>query len=515
MTGRARPARRLRPGAVTVACLTLGAVAAVASRATRRAARPGHAAFEPCVVWAVREVGRCGTVVVPEDRDRAARDARDGQAYSGRTIRLRVVVLRARGRAPFGEPVVLLAGGPGQGAATGAVAYANEILGDLRARHDVVLADQRGTGRSNPLACDLAGNALQAHVSPSFPLDAVRRCRLALGRLADLTQYTTARSADDLADVLDALGVRRAHVFGVSYGGRLALALLRRHPERVRTTVVQSAPPPERVIPLAAAAAGARAFAARAAECRADAACAVAAPDPDGDLRRVLDHLAAHPVRVSRWNWRRLRREAVVVTRRAFAEFSWSRLYGAGDARGMLALTHRAALGHWDEWVDAAAQHGRWREYARSRGLTLSVLCTEDAPRIARADTARLAAASPLGLPIAAELVAACAEWPRGPLAPSDTLPVRADAPVLFLSGALDPVVPPEWADSAAAFLPAAWRLVAPGQGHATADGCVREAIGAFVERGGAAAAAAPCVRRWTVEPPGAGGLLADGHARR
>ncbi len=506
---RARIRGRIRPGVVPAACLAVGVVAAAASWgvswATRAGARPGRAVFAPCVVWAVREVGRCGTVPVLEDRDGGNRDRRPG-----RPIPLRVVVLRARGPGPTGEPVVLLAGGPGMGAASDGVAYAADVLAGLRARHDIILADQRGTGRSNALTCDLTGNALQPHVAPSFPVEGVRRCREVVARHADLTQYTTARSADDLADVLDALGVRRASVFGISYGGRLALAFLRRHGERVRTAVVQGAPPPERVVPLAAAAAGARALAARAGECLADSACTAEAPDPAGDVRAVLDRLAARPVRVTRWNWRRLRREEVVVTRRAFAEDSWAMLYDAGKARALFGPVHRAVLGDWTPWLDAAVSRGRWREYRRSRGLTLSVLCTEDAPRIARADTARLAAASPLGLPIAAELVAACAEWPKGRLAPEDTLPVRSDVPVLFLSGALDPVAPPEWADSARAFLPASWHLVAPGAGHGAMNDCTRTVIARFVEQGGAVTLRTPCVASWST-----GALLANPDARR
>ena len=485
----------------------MGAVAAVGAWVTRPSVRAGRTTLTPCVVWALREIGRCGTVTVYEDRDRR----------SGRTIPIHVVVLRARGGAPLGDtplgdPVVLLAGGPGQGAATSGISYANEALGDLRARHDLILADQRGTGHSGALDCDLAGSGLQAHVAPSFPIDAARRCRDALAGRADVTQYTTARAADDLTQVLDALGVRRVHVFGVSYGGRLALTFLRRHPERVQTVISQSGAPPEQVIPLAAASAGARALAARVAECRAEAACAATiGPDPVGELRLVLDRLRARPVHVSRWNWRRLRREEVVVTPRAFAEYSWSRLYGTGDAHGMLGLTHRAARGDWNAWVDAAAARGRWREYGRSRGLTLAVLCTEDAPRIARADTARLAAASPLGLPLAPELVAACAEWPHGAMA--DTLPIHSTTPVLLLSGALDPIVPVTWADSAARFLPGSWHLIAPGAGHAAMDACTRTVIGRFVEAGGASAAGAPCAAAWTVRRSPA--LLANRDTRR
>lgn len=493
-----------RVALVPTACALAGAAAALGAWSTR----PAKDGFAPCLVWAVREVGRCGTVRVFEDRD----------ARRGRTIPLRVVVLPSRGPGPSGEPVVFLNGGPGLGAVAGA-AYAAEALGGLRPRHALVLADQRGTGRSAPLGCALAGEglaglALQPYAGPVFPAAAARRCRARLAGRADLSQYTTARAADDLADVLDALGVRRASLFGASYGGRLALAFLRRHPGRVRAAVALSAPPPERVVPLAAGWAGARALAARAAECRADAACGALAPDPEGDVRRVVAALAARPARVTRWNWRRLRREAVVVTPRGFAEYAWSRLYDGGRARELFAVAHRAAAGDWAPLADAAVRRGRWREHGSSRGLTLSVLCAEDAPRIPGALAGAERAAGALGVPVAAELVTACAEWPRGALAPADTLPVRSAAPVLFLSGALDPAVPPEWTDSARRFLPNSWHWVRPGAGHAEFDGCARAALTAFVEAAGASAGAVTpgtrCPGSWAPGP-----LLANPAPRR
>jgi pimeloyl-ACP methyl ester carboxylesterase len=128
------------------------------------------------------------------------------------------------------------------------------------------------------------------------------------------------------------------------------------------------------------------------------------------------------------------------------------------------------------------------------------VLCTEDAPRIARALAAprpgdRPPAPPPLGLPIAAELAAACAGWPVAPLAPGDTLPVHSGTPVLFLSGALDPVAPPEWADAAAEYLPNAVHLVDPGGGHAPGDDCARQAVARFVDGGPDAVRQLACAR--------------------
>ena len=144
-----------------------------------------------CVTWSIREINACGTFTVPEDRR---------VVPLRRQIALRIVVLRARGRPTATDPVVFLTGGPGFGAAD-EVSLAARALVDVRATRDVVLIDQRGTGQSSPLNCNLYndGNRLQPYVGTSYPTKQLRACRALLEKHADLTRYTTAIAADDLA----------------------------------------------------------------------------------------------------------------------------------------------------------------------------------------------------------------------------------------------------------------------------------------------------------------------------
>jgi 3-oxoadipate enol-lactonase len=50
--------------------------------------------------------------------------------------------------------------------------------------------------------------------------------------------YSMDQHADDLAALLDALGVRQAHVLGISYGGEVSQAFALRHRERVLSLVL-------------------------------------------------------------------------------------------------------------------------------------------------------------------------------------------------------------------------------------------------------------------------------------
>jgi pimeloyl-ACP methyl ester carboxylesterase len=385
-------------------------------------------------------------------------------------------VLPAR-RAPVApDPVVFLSGGPGLGAAEEAD-FASWALDSARVHRDVVLIDQRGTGESNPLDCHLYDDgSLQAYVTPIFPLPAVRACQASLSRHTDLTRYTTADASDDLAEVLTALGYSSANLLGGSYGTKAALVFARRHPDRVRRLVLFGVYPPDKVAALAGARAGAEPLSAAIAAHSADGT------DPRADLDSVMARLRRQPVTVRLWNWRRIRHENVVLTARGFAERAFSMFYVPSRGRRLFPLLHVATMGDWVPLTKMLIWQGRMQRAGRSTGMMLTILCTEDASRAAAADTARLAAASPLGLPVVAELVAACAEWPHRPVEPADTLPVDSPAPTLLISGALDPITPPDWADSAASHLPHSVRLVGPTSGHAMLNDNERAAIGAFLD---------------------------------
>jgi len=218
--------------ALLASLLPLGALAAVPS-----SVGAGSLELGTCAETSGGERLRCGALEVPEDWDRS----------DGRKLRLHVVVVPALEAKPGTPPFVWLAGGPGIAASDGASGYLEE-LSLFREQRDVVLVDQRGPGRSNPLRCpELEG---LGPLDRMYPLEAVRSCRDRLQRRADLRQYTTANSVRDLEAVRQALGYASVNLVGLSYGSLLALRYLRLHPESVRAAVLLGAAPPGKKYPL-------------------------------------------------------------------------------------------------------------------------------------------------------------------------------------------------------------------------------------------------------------------------
>lgn len=53
--------------------------------------------------------------------------------------------------------------------------------------------------------------------------------------------YSMQQHADDLAALLEVLGIQKAHIGGISYGGEVSMVFACRYPEKVRSLIVSSA----------------------------------------------------------------------------------------------------------------------------------------------------------------------------------------------------------------------------------------------------------------------------------
>ncbi|MBV9772766.1 MAG: alpha/beta fold hydrolase [Gemmatimonadetes bacterium] len=426
------------------------------------AQEPRRLVLHPCTLPGFEEPLRCGTYTVFEDRE----------ARSGRTLDLHVVVAPARSATPAPDAVWVLGGGPGQGAASLAAPLLSSLEG-LRAHRDVVLMDQRGTGKSNPLTCPGGFGLLE----PGHTAE-LRACREELERRADLRLYTTPLAVDDMDEVRAALGYRQVDLVGASYGTRAVQVYLKRHPAAVRSVVLRAVLPMGGNILVDGTRSADRELERVLADCAAEAGCAAAFPRLQAELDSLGRGLAAAPARVrvpSAGGATELE-----VTRGLFYQTLYALLLSTQTRRQLPLLVHRAATAGVQAVAPLIGQVRAATYGTVPVGMYLSVVCSEDAPRITPGQARELRTGFG-GFTAGIEEV--CAGWPRGRLPAGYHDPVRTDLPVLLLSGAADPGTAAGPADAWARTLPNALHVVFSATAHTPLfPGCGEELVVRFVE---------------------------------
>lgn len=398
----------------------------------------------------------------------------------GQQIKIRVAVVPALARNKLPDPVVFLAGGPGQSAIELLPMMAPR-LSRLQQRRDLVFVDQRGTGKSAPLACPDEQNL---PVAEALDLDASMRrldaCRAELMKLphGDLRQYTTVIAMQDLDAVRQALGVQQWNLIGGSYGTRAGLEFLRAFPGSVRRAVLDGLAPPDMALPLSFSPDNQAALDAVLAACAAQPGCQAAYPDLAGQWRRLIDSLPqtvtlTHPL-TGRQDQAVLRREHVVRAVRA-------PLYVPALASALPAAIAQAADGNFNALSGLMSGMGGGRRGQPVAGMHFSVICAEDLPRMAGS---REGQGKDYGRVDAQLYERVCQDWPRGQV-PAEfyTMPA-APSPVLLLSGGADPVTPPRHGERVAKALGAkAIHQVVPAAGHGVMGlPCMREVVARFID---------------------------------
>jgi pimeloyl-ACP methyl ester carboxylesterase len=474
------PPRSLSRAAALAATLTLAAPAAAQAPAfVEQPCRGGNAG------------ARCGTVQVPENREQAG----------GRTIALNVVVIPASTPGPVRAAVTFFAGGPGQ-PATPMAEGAAEYYEGLREGRDMLFIDQRGTGRSAPLQCRLRDPANpQSYLGDFFPPDAVARCLDELRQRADLTRYGYPEHAHDVDAVRAALGYERLDLWGGSYGTRAAQVYMRMYPHRVRSAVLEGVVPPGYRQPEGYAQYVEAALAGLFAECRADAACHEAFPDPARELRQVARRLESRPATAEIVDPQSGARLRLTLTRDAFADMIRKLLYDPGLASMVPFVVHRAWEGDFRPAARLALADRRNAAEGIFWGLSLAITCSEDVPFIDSATAAHDNGRTFLGDFRVRQQTAACRGWPRyTPPADYHEL-VRLEIPTLLVSGELDSVTPPRGAERALRALPNGLHVVVPHAGHSYngmpgAEECIEAIVLRFYQQASVRGLDTSCVQR-------------------
>jgi len=423
----------------------------------------------PCRVAGIRNEVQCGAVTRPLDpaRPQAAR------------IEVHYVVVPAMARRKLPDPVFLLAGGPGQ-SAIGVAPTVLPLLTRLNNRRDIVLVDQRGTGRSAPLECeDMSRRPLAEQADPERKFVELNRCRDQLKQLphGDLRMFTTPIAMQDLDAVRQQLGAERINLVGASYGTRAALDYLRQFPARVRRSVIDGVAPPDMVLPLSFSTDGQAAFDTMLAACESEAACARAHPTLRADWAALLAGLPrqvtlAHPLTGQL--------ESFTLSREMVHGAVRGPLYSPPLAAALPQAIDEAARGRFEALVGLNSLLVSRKDTRLAMGMHFSVVCAEDFPRMGPLPDR----AEDVGADFARLYQRACSQWPRGEVpAAFYTLPAGR-SPTLVTSGGLDPVTPRRHGERVAKALgPSAVHVVVPNAGHGVLSvGCMRDVLFRFVD---------------------------------
>jgi pimeloyl-ACP methyl ester carboxylesterase len=441
----------------------------------------------------------CATIAVPLDRS--------GQVPG--TISLSVE-RKTAGATTSESAVLALAGGPGQAALPLGGQFDKAIAPALASR-DLIVFDQRGTGRSGPLNCPIFNNfpALEGATVSTFGA-LIELCALQLGPAR--RGYTTQESVEDIESIRHNAGYKKLVLYGTSYGTKVALEYAERYPQHVEALVLDSVVPSSGPEPF-----GIFRFQAMASvlgELCSNQACAGVTSNPLGDLARLVARLRKHALSGSAYDGGGHRHSA------SLGELNLLGIVEAGDLnpalRALLPAAARSALDHDPDPLlrldllaeglipnvptrPRNAEVERIEREEEDNALFITTSCEETPFPWQRTATPTTRHDEALGalraLPAAdfypfdastaleSSLVPGCVSWPDASPAPPSAgqLP---NVPTLILSGTQDLRTPTSGARSVAAEIPDAQLLLVPYTGHsvlgADFSGCAEAAVGAF-----------------------------------
>lgn len=390
---------------------------------------------------------------------------------TGRKIPLFVVVAPAKNPEGASQaPLFFLNGGPGE-ANSPMAPFIASMLGSINQTRDLIFADLRGTGKSNPLKCERIGakKSLQRHMSYLLRVDVdVEPCIRKLKKVADLTQYNTTYAAADYNDIRAALGYDKMALFGGSYGTRLALDIVRRYPQHVEGAIIFGVAAPSMHIPSGFARSFQNVLDEMFERCEKTSSCKQKYPKLHSDFEKVLsvarkDGISA---RVAHPEYGDTRNVSL-----SYGEFAMGLRFMAYDAAGIAelpGLITAAAEGNYNPIVQLIARIYYGVHQRFFSGLNYSFVCTEDLPFVDLEAEKESAAGTVLGMYRMQQQLDTCAKWPSDKtILPADFhTPVVSEVPVLLMTGANDPVTPPSNADEVSRTLSNSLHAVFAYRGH-------------------------------------------------
>ena len=409
----------------------------------------------------------CGTLSVAENRENPSR-----------MIHLNIAVIRSKSVKKKTDAVIMLAGGPGQSAVESYPGVSPAFHGILKDR-DVILVDQRGTGQSNPLKCDF-DESLQEKLleDESLYVPALMECVDKLD--ADTRFYTTTESIKDLEEVRKALSIDKWNLLGISYGTRKALTYVKMFPEAIRSVILDGVVPQQEALAQSHEKNLINALRKQFEQCEKQEACHETFGDVEEQMWQLFEKVETQKPVIKLQNYVTGDYEDVTLTKEALAIAIRMFSYSAKTMALLPLMISKANHGHYETLAAQANTIAKLLQEGMSN-VELSIVCGEDVPfyTIKSASNNNI-----FGKDFLAKTQKSCDVWPHINADASFKDPVVSDLPVLLLSGELDPVTPPEFAELTMKTLSHSQHLIAKGQGHNVfPQGCMPKIITQFIDK--------------------------------
>jgi len=399
---------------------------------------------------------RCGSITLPQNRA----DARAKLA----PVVLPVFVVEspsARSR----SPVLFLAGGPGEPAIdVAAEIFLNSPVGRLIILERPIIAfNQRGiasimSGGSPDLGALRYRWRATRDASVETLVDSARLVAARLNnRGIQLANFRTLETVDDVRDVLGALGYDRATLFATSYGTRVALEVMRVHPEIVEAAILDGVAPPQSLESFNPAELDKRRREVAAKivdDCEHSESCNAEYHQLREDAN-ALDRSDAPPIRIvanvpsAGWYEIQLRGRDLLSAVGAYAGTDFARALPQALEEFAHGDTVRRSVS--PELVLHVVHENAVAQTAGPNYPVIyhATLCGDFPTGVLQAGGRGVCEA--LGVPFSGPEVIA---------------PVSSDIPTLLLSSEYDAQTPPDLADDAARTLPNSYHILFPGVGH-------------------------------------------------
>ena len=323
--------------------------------------------MENCHLDGIKQQVKCGKLQVPENY----------QDSNGAKISINFAVLPAIDNSQNKSPLMFLAGGPGQ-AAVELAEQLDQGFREIRKTRDLILVDQRGTGKSHPLQCE---ESRLKNIYEIIPEDLseqeIKDCLAKFN--GDLSQYNSENSIRDFDAVRVALGHQKINIYGGSYGTRAGLVYMRLFPDSLNSVVLDSVGPIE--VPIGTfGKSAARSFELLLSHCQQEAQCNQAYPGLESEFAQVMQRLAKQAVKLTITHPRLGSKTPFILSTGKFVSQLRMQLYTMQTRSLVPLIIHQAFLENYQPLIGliAATESGQ----GIYLGLTFNIVCNEDIPQI-------------------------------------------------------------------------------------------------------------------------------------